>query len=163
MIVEKAVALQKRHGIPRTHIIADEDGVGGGVVDYLKCKGFINNARPLAIKDGTGYMTPNFDNLKSQCSVKMAEKIVNREAVEVCHDDSIRDIVTEEMEQVKLRDIDRDGRQGIIPKDRVKELIGRSPDEWDSIMMRYWFELKKPGKLDVRFVGIQNNFNHIGT
>lgn len=156
-IVEKAVALQKRHGIPRTHIIADEDGVGGGVVDYLKCKGFINNSRPLAIKDGTAYMMPNFDNLKSQCSIKMAEKIVSRETGEVYHDASVRDWATEEMEQVKLKDIDKDGRQGIVPKDKVKELIGRSPDEWDSIMMRYWFELKKPGKLDVRFVGMQSN------
>jgi hypothetical protein len=30
-----------------------------------------------------------------------------------------------------------------VPKDKVKEMIGRSPDEWDSIMMRYYFELKQ--------------------
>ena len=56
----------------------------------------------------------------------------------------------EEMEQVKLRDIDKDGKQGIIPKERVKELIGRSPDEWDSIMMRYWFALRKNYNARVR-------------
>ncbi len=152
-IVDRAKALQKNYAIPLSNIIADEDGVGGGVIDYLRCKGFINNSRPIEIKDGTTYMTPNFDNLKSQCSIKMAEKISNREAGELCNDDAVREIVTEEMEQVKLKDIDKDRKQGIVPKDRIKELIGRSPDEWDSIMMRYWFELKKPGKLDVRFVG----------
>lgn len=152
-IVEKAKALQRNYAIPLTNIIADEDGVGGGVVDYLRCKGFINNSRPIEIKDGTTYMTPNFDNVKSQCSIKMAEKIFNRQAGELCNNEAIREIIAEEMEQVKLKDIDKDGKQGIIPKDRIKELIGRSPDEWDSIMMRYWFELKKPGKLDVRFVG----------
>ena len=32
--------------IPNSNIIADEDGVGGGVVDILKCKGFVNNSKP---------------------------------------------------------------------------------------------------------------------
>ena len=45
------------------------------------------------------------------------------------------------MEQVKEKDIDKDGKRSIIPKDIVKEKLGRSPDDWDSIMMRYWFEL----------------------
>lgn len=82
----------------------------------------------------------------------MAEKICNREAGEICNDSSIAEITSQEMEQVKIKDVDKDGKQGIVPKDKVKELIGRSPDEWDSIMMRYYFELKKPGKLDVRFI-----------
>ena len=42
--------------------------------------------------------------------------------------------------------MDKDGRLTIIPKDEVKELIGRSPDEWDSIMMRYYFQLKPKSK-----------------
>jgi phage terminase large subunit len=29
-----------------------------------------------------------------------------------------------------------------MPKDKVKEKIGRSPDFWDAILMRVWFELK---------------------
>jgi NAD(P)H-flavin reductase len=73
----------------------------------------------------------------------MALKITNKEAGELCEDSEAREITSEEMEQVKIKDIDKDGKQGIISKDHVKELIGRSPDEWDSIMMRYFFELKK--------------------
>jgi hypothetical protein len=45
------------------------------------------------------------------------------------------------MEQVKQKDIDKDGKIALVSKDIVKQNIGRSPDEWDSIMMRYWFEL----------------------
>jgi phage terminase large subunit len=30
----------------------------------------------------------------------------------------------------------------VLPKDKVKELIGRSPDFADTLMMREWFELK---------------------
>lgn len=132
-VVNKAKDLQKRFNVSTSNIVADEDGVGGGVVDYLKCKGFVNNSRAL---NGD-----NFDNLKSQCSIYMANKICLKEAGEHCVDSSVKDIVSEEMEQVKEKNIDKDVKRGIISKDVVKEKIGRSPDEWDSIMMRYWFEL----------------------
>jgi phage terminase large subunit len=135
VVVKKAKELQIKYNIPLSNVIADEDGVGGGVIDFLKCKGFVNNSKALNDE--------NYDNLKSQCSIKMALKIVNKEAGEVCNDDYVREITAEEMEQVKIKDIDKDGRQGIISKDKVKELIGRSPDEWDSIMMRYYFEMQK--------------------
>lgn len=150
VVVAKAKELQKDNGIPITNIIADEDGVGGGVVDFLKCKGFINNSKPIEIKDGHDYVVPNFDNLKSQCSIKMAEKISKKEVGEICDNSVVRELTAEEMEQVKLKDIDKDGKQGIIPKEKVKEMLDRSPDEWDSIMMRYWFALKPTASLDVR-------------
>ena len=107
------------------------------------CEGFVNNAQPKKEEIGGRWMRPNYANLKSQCSVKMANKIKNREAVEYCNDQDIIDIVSEEMEQVKLKDVDKDGKIAIIPKDKVKDLIGRSPDDWDSIMMRYWFAMEK--------------------
>ena len=134
-IVKKAKELQIRHNVPLTNVIADEDGVGGGVVDFLKCKGFVNNSRALN--------NENYDNLKSQCSFFMAKKINDREAGEICKDSNIKDIVAEEMEQVKQKNIDKDGRLGIVSKDIVKQNIGRSPDEWDSIMMRGYFNFEK--------------------
>jgi len=150
VVVKRAKELQVKHSIALSNIVADEDGVGGGVVDFLKCKGFVNNSSPLEMLEGKVYIKPNFDNLKSQCSIKMSEMIVKREAGEICDDDAVKEITSEEMEQVKIKDIDKDGRQGIIPKDRIKELIGRSPDEWDSIMMRYWFALRKTYTTRVR-------------
>jgi phage terminase large subunit len=150
-VVERAKALQKKYGISTTNTIADEDGVGGGVVDFLKCKGFVNNSSPLEMKQGNAYVKPNFENLKSQCSIKMAEMIEMRKAGELCDDDVVMQTTIEEMEQVKLRDIDKDGKQGIIAKDRIKEHLGRSPDEWDSVMMRYWFTLKKDYSIKVRY------------
>lgn len=133
IVVNKAKQLQKKYEIPLSHIIADEDGVGGGVVDFLRCKGFVNGSRALNDE--------NFNNLKSQCGYKMAQKIVNREVGEVVTDSSVITITSEEMEQVKQKDIDKDGKIALVSKDVVKLNIGRSPDEWDSIMMRYYFEL----------------------
>ena len=80
----------------------------------------------------------------------MAKKIVLKEVGEICNDGNVRDITSEEMEQIKMKDIDKDGRLSIIPKDKIKEMIGRSPDEWDSIMMRYWFEIKPVGNYGIR-------------
>lgn len=135
-VVDKARSIQAEYKITNSNTIADEDGVGGGVVDYLQCKGFVNNSRA---KNGE-----NYDNLKSQCSIKMAEKINNKEVVEACDDQRVMQDTTEEMEQVKIKDVDKDGKLAIISKDKVKELIGRSPDDWDSIMMRYFFHLQPP-------------------
>ena len=132
-VVNKAKTLQQKYNVPLSHVIADEDGVGGGVVDFLGCKGFVNNSKALNDE--------NFNNLKSQCGFKMAEKIMKREVGEVVLDSQVVKITSEEMEQVKQKDIDKDGKVSLVSKDVVKQMIGRSPDEWDSIMMRYYFEL----------------------
>ena len=141
VVVRKAKELQARYGVSNSNTIADEDGVGGGVVDFLYCKGFVNGSRPLKELIGDTYIVPNYNNLKSQCGYKMAEKIIKREVGELCSDSTVKDITSEEMEQVKQKDIDKDGKIALVSKDVVKQMIGRSPDEWDSIMMRYWFEL----------------------
>lgn len=138
VVVNKAKELMRVHNIPLSQVVADEDGVGGGVVDFLKCQGFVNNSKAL---NGE-----NYANLKSQCSILTAKKIEENAMGEICEDGSMRDIIAEEMEQVKLKDMDKDGRLTIIPKDEIKDIIGRSPDEWDSIMMRYYFELKPKAK-----------------
>ena len=137
VVVKKGLDFIQKHSIPLTNVIADEDGVGGGVVDFLKCRGFINNAQPLKGE--------NYSNLKSQCSILTAKKISLNEIGELCNDKALVDIVSEEMEQIKMKDIDKDGKLSIVPKEMIKENIGRSPDEWDSIMMRYYFELQPKG------------------
>lgn len=125
--------LATKHSTPMSRTVVDEDGVGGGVMDILNCEGFVNNSKPL---NGE-----NYTNLKSQCSFNMAQKIVDKEVYEICNSEKIKETTIEEMEQVRQSDIDKDGKVGIVSKDKVKENIGRSPDEWDSIMMRYYFQL----------------------
>lgn len=132
-VVERAKEIQAKYSIPNSCTVADEDGVGGGVVDFLGCDGFINNSKAK--------YKENYDNLKSQCSIRMAKRIEERGVVELCTDTNIIELVSEEMEQVKAKDIDKDGKMGIVAKDKVKEQIGRSPDDWDSIMMREYFDL----------------------
>lgn len=129
--------LALKHKVPNSNIIADEDGVGGGVVDVLQCKGFVNNSR--ALKEENQLM--EYQNLKTQCYYKLAEKIQRNEVFIDCSDGYLQDLIIKELEQVKRDKIDSDGKLRIIPKEKVKELIGHSPDYTDTLMMRLWFEL----------------------
>jgi len=134
---EAIKGLALKHKVPNSNIIADEDGVGGGVVDVLQCKGFVNNSR--ALKEENQLM--EYQNLKTQCYYKLAEKIQRNEVFIDCKDGYTQDLITKELEQVKRDKIDSDGKLRIIQKEKVKELIGHSPDYTDALMMRLWFEL----------------------
>ena len=128
--------LQKKYNVNTSRIVVDEDGVGGGVVDYLKCVGFVNNSQPIKV-DGVKL---NFSNLKSQCYYQMAEAI-NRNEVYVNCDEEIERKLTEELEFVRLpKEIDT-SKISLLSKDEIKKQIGRSPDYSDALMMRFYFEL----------------------
>lgn len=137
--------LREEYKVPLNQIIVDEDGVGGGVVDQLQCKGFVNNSSPI---NGE-----NFNHLKSQCYFKLAE-IINTDQLFVnCTDPDIKSCIMEELEQVKQHNMDKDVKKQVIPKDLVKELIGRSPDISDSLMMRMYYEVYPMPKERTFFAG----------
>ena len=123
--------------VPYSNIVVDEDGVGGGVVDILRCKGFVNNS--TALKNPVNHAKENFDNLKSQCYYKLAE-LINDSKMFINADGKQKQMIIEELEQVKQKNVDNDSSKGIIPKDKVKAAIGRSPDFSDCLAMRMYFE-----------------------
>ena len=127
--------LRRTHGIPLNNVICDEDGVGGGAVDMLGCKGFVNNSKAL---NGE-----NYSNLQSQCAFKLADKINTNQIYLSVKDSEVKKQIIEELEQLKRKDMDSDGKVGIIPKDQVKAVIGRSPDYRDMLLMRMYFDVNK--------------------
>lgn len=135
----KVKELRILHGVPNSQTLADEDGVGGGVVDILGCKGFVNNSRPLP--NPVTSEDENFANLKSQCYFKLAERINKGQLYIECDDIEVKRLIIQELEQVKQYNMDKDGKKQVLPKDKVKEIIGRSPDFSDTLMMREWFDL----------------------
>jgi phage terminase large subunit len=141
-IVETAEAIRglaTKWKVPNSNIIADEDGVGGGVVDVLKCNGFVNNSKAKK-EDNT---IVEYQNLKTQCYYKLAEKIQRNEIFVNCNDGHLQDLIIKELEQVKRDKIDSDGKLRILSKEKVKEMLGHSPDYTDTLMMRFYFELKE--------------------
>lgn len=137
----KDVATTK--SIPMSNVIVDEDGVGGGVKDILRCKGFVNASAPL--ENPKTQDKQFYENLATQCSYMAAQMVNDRQIAfgeEVASDTEFVEKFTEEAEQVKKRDADSDGKLKVVKKEDIKELIGRSPDDWDTFKMRQYFELK---------------------
>jgi phage terminase large subunit len=136
---KRLLDIGRRNGIPLSRIVADEDGVGGGVVDILGCKGFVNNSRPLP--NPLSGEDENYANLKSQCYFMLAEKINAGQVYIECEDPTMRADIIQELEYVKQHNMDKDAKKQVLPKDKIKEVIGRSPDYADTLMMRMYFEL----------------------
>lgn len=137
---ERIRELCEYYQVPMSNVVVDDDGVGGGVVDILGCNGFVNNSRPL---DNPETKEPeNYQNLKSQMYYALARTINDSGMYIDGVDGSARDVIIQELEQVKQHDMDKDGKKKVLPKEEVKELLGRSPDYADMIMMRMWFEYR---------------------
>jgi hypothetical protein len=138
----KILSMSGQFSVPTSNIIIDEDGVGGGVVDALRqkgypVKGFVSNKSP--IKRGNG--DHNYNNIKSQCYFMLAKMINERKIWFMPQDKEIKGKLIQELELVKKRDIDREGKNAVLSKDMIKDIIGRSPDYSDALMMRCAFEL----------------------
>lgn len=134
----KIKELANTHKVPMQRVVVDEDGVGGGVVDLLKCKGFVNNSSPL--------LGQNYDNLKSQCGFRMAELIMENKVYEPCENSLYKSEIEEELQLLKQKSVDSDKKLGLIPKDKMKDLIGHSPNHLDTYIMRGYFEIVKTAR-----------------
>ena len=148
---EKARELARIERIPYSHCVADEDGIGGAVVDNNKgFRGFIANSTPLV--NPNTLEKENYANLKAQSSYMLADKVNAHEiSVDIKAGQFVsevpsityevfKEMLVEELEQIKSKDKDRDSKLKVISKEEVKEMIGRSPDFSDTAMMRSIFE-----------------------
>ena len=83
----------------------------------------------------------NYQNLKTQCYYKLADQINKGQIGVSCSDVNVKNYITEELEQVRTKDADKDNKLQIIPKDTVKSILGRSPDYADALAMRMFYEI----------------------
>lgn len=146
-VADRIKELQKQYQVPPSQTVIDEDGIGGGVVDNFprnSVKGFIANSKPLNPKP-----TENYENLKAQCAYLLAEKVNNKEIYEPETEPDVQDLLIEDLEQIKEKNTDSQGKRGIIPKEQVKQILGRSPDDGDTYIMRMIFEVAKKGGLRI--------------
>ena len=131
--------LARDERVPFSHILVDEDGIGGGVKDQLPgIKGFVANTVPFVNK--ITHQPENYANLKAQCTYLLASSVNNHQIAIEYIDADFRTKTIEELEQIKTVDQDKDGKKKIESKDKIKDLLGRSPDRADMLMMRMWFE-----------------------
>lgn len=141
------LVMAQRNHVPMSHVLVDEGGIGGGVVDHLHCKGFVGNSAPLDERSKREKkeveVVINYANLRTQCYYVLSE-YVNDGRLSVPTDSTTeKDEIAEELGAVKAVDVDKDTKLHINAKDDVKAIIGRSPDRSDTLSMRMWYEIKK--------------------
>jgi hypothetical protein len=118
--------------------IADEDGVGGGVVDVARIDGFVGGSRAI---NGE-----NYQNLRTQCYMYLSQNINNINLNIL--PSNIKEKLIEELQQYKRKNIDSDGKIQISSKDDIKARIGRSPDYADTVMMRMKYLITNNNSLE---------------
>ena len=118
-----------RH-IKLSNCIGDADGLGSGVVDVAKIREFRNGSRATKPE--------RFANLKAECYFTLAEFIeMNR----IFFPSEHRDTITKELDMIRRKNIDGDGKLAVTGKEEIQKTHGISPDYADMIMMRMYFEL----------------------
>lgn len=134
----RIILLRKKYGIPKNRCIADEDGVGGGVVDNTGIVGFKNNGTPIKEQ---GDM-PNYRNIQVQCLYHLADRVNEAKIWLACDlSEKQKEEIREELDQIQSKLSDY-GKLDCKPKSEIKKDIGRSPDYRDALLMRVYFDLK---------------------
>ncbi len=126
-----------KYMIAESNIAIDVDGVGNMLRGYFRnAYSFKNNGKTYAVQGSR----EEYANLKSQCYFYYARQVSASKVFVNCEVDE--QIFNEEHEVIKNYTVDKDQKLRVLPKEKVKELIGRSPDITDALMMRSIFDLK---------------------
>lgn len=155
MIISKIRDIASLHQIPYSNIAVDAIGIGEGVASSSLLNGIVAfKSSYSAIKTDKSIVTlPNvhylkqpplttdFTNLRSQCIFKLAEYVNNHK---------IASRVTGELKENSIeelalyQDVSKgDGKRQVTSKEDLKALLGRSPDDTDTWLMRMYFEIKQ--------------------
>lgn len=148
---------RERTNIPKSCVLVDQDGVGGGVVDEGGYIGF--SGGKAALKDPKTGILENYSSLKTQCAYRFSNR-VNDSTVAISLNDifvdgvpatevrigknmvSVQKLITEDLRAIKRKNPDSDGKKQMNSKEEQKNILGgRSPDCGDAIWMREYFEL----------------------
>jgi hypothetical protein len=125
--------LMNQYQVRLSNVLADADGVGGGLVDSLRCREFMNGSKAVR---GTQYM-----NLKADCYFRLGELIDKNE---ITLPIKWQEDIVKELELIRRVDPDKEGKLRVTSKDTISQRTGGiSPDIADAIMMRAFFELNR--------------------
>lgn len=143
--------------IPYSQTAVDAIGVGAGVASSSLLDGIVGyKSSYQAIKtDQSPVLLPNvhylkhapslvsdYRNLRSQCVFELARLINNHEVACSIKDVRIKERIIEELSLYQDASTG-DGKRFATPKEDIKELLGRSPDLSDTLIMRMYFEIKE--------------------
>lgn len=141
--------------IPLSHVAVDSIGIGEGIASSSLLRGIVGfKSSYSAIKtDKTIVQLANvhyvkepplisdYTNLRSQCIFKLAHLVYNHEIASKVTGQLMENIL-EELPLYQDISLDTQKRQATSKED-IKKLLGRSPDDSDTWIMRMYFEIVK--------------------
>lgn len=153
-IINKTREYAAEDRIPFSHIAVDAIGVGAGVASSSLLDGIIGyKSSYSAIKTdmnivrlpNVGYtenapLVSDYKNLRSQCVFTLAD-LVNNHKIASRVTGKQKESIIEELPVYQDASIG-DGKRMATPKEDVKEIIGHSPDDSDTWIMRMYFEVR---------------------
>lgn len=142
-VIDEIQRLKDDWEIRESNICFDADGVGGFIKGFFpNAISFHNGGSPIKI-DGD---KQDYENLRAQCSYYFAKKVNNREVYMVDTTHKSQTI----KECYAVRKIENDGMKiKMSSKAEIKKrLKGKSPDYFDSLMMRSIFDLNPQVEID---------------
>jgi hypothetical protein len=127
-VIEKELkGLALRRKVSHSQVVADSDGLGAYLESYIR--GIVE------FHNGGSAFDKQYANLKAECAYKLAEVVNNRLMRVICTKEQ-EEKIKEELGVLKAVDVDNDtGKKNIISKDLMKQLLGRSPDYLDMLIM----------------------------
>ena len=131
--------LREKYQVTTFNTLIDEEGVGGGLVDFGKYRGFISNSK--AIKEDL--QDTNYQNLGVQCGYRFADRMNKNQVWINCLNltEDYKDMLTQDLEAQERMPRNENEKLKLLKKVDVKDKLGRSPDFWDAMRMRMYFEL----------------------
>lgn len=153
-IIAKTREYQATDRIPMSHTAVDAIGVGAGVASSSLLDGIIGYKSSYApIKTdlnivqlpNVGYRkdaprVSDYKNLRSQCVFTLAD-LVNTHEISSKVTSRQKEVIIEELSN--YQDASKgDGKRMATEKDKIKEIIGHSPDDSDTWIMRMYFVVR---------------------
>jgi hypothetical protein len=156
-ILNEIEKLRGKFGVKKSSVLVDGDGVGGDAVKMGGYKAFHGGNKPIK----TSHVLENYKNLKTQCAYYLAEKVVNTGNLLINVNNNtvtvdgvygskmkvgnalvdIEDLIKEDFRAIKYSNVDNEGKKCINSKEEQKNILGRSPDFFDTLNMAVLFEL----------------------
>lgn len=125
------------YNIPRSNIVFDSDGLGAYLGSYVKNSvPFHNGGSPVEIPAGPDDIKEAYANLRTQCAYRIA-LMINAGQIYV-EDTEFIEIICEEFSWLRRDKVDDDSKKWLLPKKKIKEGLGHSPDILDCFIMRYY-------------------------
>ena len=156
MIINQTREYQAEEQIPMTQTLVDAIGVGAGVASSSLLDGIVGyKSSYQAIKtEESPVLLPNvhyrenapltseYKNLRSQCIFTLAELVNNHKLAVAIDSGIIKERIIEELSL--YQDASKgDGKRMATYKEDIKEVLGRSPDITDTLIMRMYFEIRE--------------------